>query len=142
MRRFNLYLQRYDWVVRVFVAVTHYGYEDIAESLEYIHCTKREVGKALEMLRRNTVNSGLCYSDSYERMSVIVIKKTDSPEELLNSVIHEVMHASIHMSEADGIDYTSEEPCYIAGELGRGIYPFIKDLLCEHCRKAAKNFEN
>lgn len=142
MRRFNLYLQRYDWVVRVYVAVTHYGYENIAESLEYIHCSQREIDKAIGMLKRDVVNSGLCYSDSYERMSVIVIKKTDSPEELLNSVVHEVMHAAMHISGAEGIDYASEEPCYIAGDIARGMYMFISDLLCAHCRKGSRDLHS
>lgn len=136
MIKFNLYLAKYDWLIRMYVAVTQYYTEEIIDSLKMIGCSRREMKKAESALVRNTLNEGLCYSNVLERVSVIVIRKTSSPDELMDSLVHEITHVTMHMVEEYNIDPQSEEPCYIAGDLAKAVFPHVSHLLCKHCRKS------
>lgn len=135
MRTFNIYIQRYDWLVRVFIAVSEYHIDEISDALYTIGCTRREVKNAINAIMGGKLNTGLCSSNQNERISVVVIKKTTSAAEFFNSAVHEITHLATHIAEKDGINMKGEEICYLSGSVAASMFPFFKDLLCECCRK-------
>ena len=137
----DIYLEDWDWVVKVFYAVDTYYVADILGELECIGCTGRELIKAEEVLMSGD-NVGLTYSNLKGRCSVLVIGLTSSPAEFQNTWDHEKGHLAMHISKEDNIDVFSEEFEYLTGEIGALMFPVAKNFLCEYCRvKFVKNFQ-
>lgn len=128
----KIYLEKYDWSITVFYAVTHYDKREILKATQ-------EVGANIGILYRvctnlnNTRNSGDAYSNFDKRKSVMVIGRCDEAEQYMDSIVHEIGHVATHILFCDGINPYSEEPQYIAGEIARLMYPKAKKLLCPDC---------
>ncbi len=131
----NIYLEDWDWTVKVFYAVDIYYIDEILGDLESIGCTGYELIKAENNLSSGEYNIGLTYSNLLGRCSIIVIGLTSSPAEFQNTFDHEKGHLAFHISEALKIDAFSEEFQYLVGEIGQAMFPYAKRFLCEHCRK-------
>ena len=74
-----------------------------------IGCRGRDLAKAVRNLRSGDRNTGIIYSNFQERETVMVISRTSSPEEFLNSWEHEKKHLARHIEQAYGIDPFGEE---------------------------------
>lgn len=90
---------------------------------------------AEDNLLSGRVNEGLCYSNYRNHASVLVISGTSSPEQFMNSLIHEIRHLERHIEQAYNIDPYSEEAAYLAGHIGEMMFPVAKQFVCEHCRE-------
>lgn len=131
----DFYIKGYDWHVKVYYAVTTYWADNIMRELQSIGCQGNSLRKAYMSLVSGHLNTGITYSNTRRRESVMVIALTSSPEEFQNSFDHEKGHLCRHISEAFGIDPYSEEEQYLSGEIGQRMFPVAKKFLCEHCRK-------
>ena len=130
-----------DWVVHAYYAVSTYYVDDIMLKLWEANIDADNAKEAWDNLSKSDVDTGLCYSNYKKRETVLVIAKTSSAAEMLNSLTHECAHCCVHISTAFGIDYRSEEFCYMIGELCREMYPRVKNLLCDCCRKEYSDYE-
>ena len=129
------------WVVHAYYAVTTYHVDDIMQTLWMADIDATSAKNAWLNLSKSEVNTGLCYSNYHNKETVLVIAKASSAAEMLNSLAHECGHCCIHIATALGIDYRSEEFCYLLGELCREMYPKVKNLLCDDCRKHHETYE-
>lgn len=135
MKSINLYIPKYDWVVRVYIGMCPEYAEEVIDLLYSLGCSRKNVRKAKKSLRSRILDTGLTFSDRDNKTSVMVINKTSSAKEFLDSLVHETMHLSVHIAEYFGIDLTSEELCYIGGDVARSLYPYCKEYLCCKCNK-------
>lgn len=134
MRSFDIYIEKFDWSIRVYVGVHCIDADDIIRYMMRIGCRPQDLDEASVALRRCTYNNGLTYSFLKNGMSVMVIGLTDSAEQFDNSKTHEIMHQAVHICSWLGIDLEGEIPCYLAGEIASKMYPYVYDLLCHNCR--------
>ena len=109
MIRQDFYIDEYGWHVRIYYAVTTYWAGRILSDMERIGCRSVELAKAWRNLRSGDLNTGLTYSNFQTGETVMVISRTSSPEEFLNSWEHEKKHLARHIEQAFGIDPYSEE---------------------------------
>lgn len=65
----------------------------------------------------------------------MVISRTSTPAQFLNSWLHEMRHLSRHIERACGISPYGEEAAYLAGDIGQRMFPVARKFICEHCRK-------
>ena len=91
----NIYLEDWDWYVKVFYAVDTYYIDEILGELEAIGCTDRELLKAEKVFTNNEYNVGLTYSNLNYKCSVIVIGLTSCPAEFQNTFDHEKGHLAM-----------------------------------------------
>lgn len=133
MKKFNLYIEDYDWLIRVYVGKTCLDTDEIVDALYSIGCRGKQLSQAMSSLSQCKYNTGLTYSYYQEGLSVMVIGVTDTPAQFLNSLTHEIMHQSVHICSMLDLDLTGEEPCYLAGEIARKMYSQVKDFLCCGC---------
>ena len=131
----DFYIERYDWHVRVFYAVTIYWVWPIIKELRRIGCVGEKLETAYSNLSSGNLNTGLTYSNFERRETVMVIAKTSSPEQFQNSFDHEKGHLCRHISQTFGIDPYGEEEQYLQGYIGQKMFPVAKRFLCECCRK-------
>lgn len=130
----DFYIERYDWHVRVFYAVTTYWVGPIIRELRRIGCAREKLEMAYRNLSSGNLNTGLTYSNFERRETVMVIAKTSSPEQFQNSFDHEKGHLCRHISQTFGIDPYGEEEQYLQGYIGQKMFPVAKKFLCECCR--------
>ena len=131
----DFYIPKYDWIVKVYYAVTTYWTSDILCALHRIGCRGEDFKQAYRNLSSGVLNTGLTYSNFEDRETVMVIALTSSPGEFQNSWDHEKGHLCRHISQVFNIDPYREEAQYLSGEVGQKMFPIAKNFLCEHCRK-------
>lgn len=131
----DIYIEKYDWCVKIYYAVSTYLVKHILQDLRAIGCNGRELEKAERNLSAGNLNTGLTYSDFNGHNSVMVISLTSTPAQFLNSWLHEMRHLSRHIEQACGISPYGEEAAYLAGDIGQRMFPVAKKFICEHCRK-------
>lgn len=128
-------LERYDWHVRVYYAVTTYWSGRILRDLRRIGCRGRNLERAERNLDASRMDTGLTYSHFGQGETVMVLSMASSPAEFLNSWLHEMRHLTRHIEQANGIDPYGEEAAYLAGSVGQKMFPVARKFICEHCRK-------
>lgn len=135
MIRQKIYIEKYDWVVHAYFAVTTYYTEEIMDKLWDLGCDGETMGVAHKNLDKGDLNTGLCYSNYRRRESVLVISKTTSSEQFLNSLHHELIHLQSHIAQVYRLRPTGEAVAYLSGDIIMQMYPRVKHLLCDCCRK-------
>ncbi len=124
-------LDKYDWRVKVYYAVSCYYTEEIITELRNIGCRGLDLAKAVRNLSACDLDTGLTYSNHATRQTVMVIGMTSSPEEFQDSFDHEKGHLRRHIEKAFGIDPFSEEDAYLSGDIGKKMFPVARRFLCE-----------
>lgn len=128
-------IRRYGWDVTAYYAVTGYDVGRIMHELEKLGCTDDDLERAYYNLTSGERNTGITYSNTLERRTLIVIGRTSSAAQFQNSLDHKKGHLCRHVSQAVGIDPYGEEAEYLAGYVGQRMFEVAKLFLCDTCRK-------
>ena len=116
-----------DWDVIVLYECSCNDIDYIIETLKEIKCPNKFIKEALNNLETCNLNIGLTYSNIKLKSSVIIVNKTSSFAELINTIAHEYFHLICHLSKALKIE-DEEELAYLNGDLNMRSYKFIKQL--------------
>lgn len=117
----------HDWKVVILYDCTCDDIDYIIETLKDINCPNKLINEALNNLETCNLNVGLTYSNLALKSSVIIIGKTSSFAQTINTVAHEYYHLICHMSKALEIE-DEEELAYLNGDLNMYSYKFIEKL--------------
>lgn len=115
------------WKVIILYECTCDDIDYIIETLKQVNCPKIYIKEALNNLETYSLNTGLTYSNIKLKSSIIVINKTSSFAQLINTVSHEFYHLICHISKALKIK-DQEELAYLNGKLNMQSYIFIENL--------------
>lgn len=115
----------YDWNITILYDCTCQDIDDIIETLKEIYCPIKYIKEALNNLKSCKLNIGLTYSNITLKSSVIVINKTSSIPQLINTISHEYFHLIQHIAKALEIE-DEEELAYLNGDLNMYSYQFIE----------------
>ena len=99
----------------------------IIKTLKGINCPNKYIKEALINLETCNLNIGLTYSNLKQKSSVIIISKTSSFSQLINTISHEYFHLICHIKKALKIE-DEEELAYLNGDLNMYSYNFIEKL--------------
>ena len=117
----------YNWKITVLYETTCNNIDYIIETLEDIQCPKYYINRALDNLEEYKLNSGLTYSNSKLKSSVIIITKTSSFAQLINTISHEYFHLICHISQNLNIK-DEEELANLNGNLNMRSYKIVEKL--------------
>lgn len=115
------------WKVTILYECTCDDIDYIIETLKQVNCPKIYIKEALTNLETCSLNTGLTYSNIKLKSSIIVINKTSSFAQLINTVSHEFYHLICHISKALKIK-DQEELAYLNGKLNMQSYIFVENL--------------
>lgn len=132
-RKINI--QRYDWMLNIYYAVTQYHAERIMDDLERVRCPDRIMRRVYSNLLRRTMDTGFTYSNKRMRETVMVIGLHSSPSEFFNSLEHELRHLTDDICSATGIAQHGEEVAYLTGDINQLITPDVQLFMCDCHRK-------
>lgn len=120
----------YDWKVTVLYQCTCDDIDFIIKTLKDINCPNKYIKEALHNLQDCDLNIGLTYSNKKLQSSVIIINKTSSFSQLINTISHEYFHLICHVSQTLNIE-DEEELAYLNGDLNMRSYNFVRKLEIE-----------
>lgn len=115
------------WRVLVYYNVDKYGFVEVADSLLQIDCSKQDIKKALNVLRKK--NSGFTFSNSDYKMSIVAIGEATDIGQFVNTSIHEAKHVQSHICQYYGVQEDSEEAAYLIGHLVHRMYKMLERIL-------------
>ena len=116
-----------NWDVQILYECSCDDIDYIIETLKEIKCPNRFIKEALNNLETCNLNIGLTYSNITLKSSVIVINKTSSFSQLINTIAHEYYHLICHISKALDVE-DEEQLAYLNGDLNMRSYNFVKNL--------------
>lgn len=118
----------YEWKVTVLYECTCDDINFIIETLKDINCPNKFIKRALDNLEECKLNSGLTYSNQRLKSSVIVVNKTSSLPQLINTISHEYYHLICHISEI--LDIQNEEDlANLNGNLNMRSFKIVEKLM-------------
>lgn len=116
-----------NWKVKILYECTCDDIDYIIETLKEIKCPNKFIKEAINNLETCNLNIGLTYSNIALKSSVIVINKTNSFSQLINTISHEYYHLICHISKALDIE-DEEKLAYLNGDLNMRSYNFVRKL--------------
>lgn len=133
MIRQYVYIPRYDWEVIAYYESDSHNAGEILSEIEASGADDYTYNRALNNLRGGLVDTGLTYSNTGERRTIIVMSQASSRAEFANTWFHELIHAANHIGAANGLDVQGEAVAYVGGELARAMQPVAALLMCPRC---------
>ena len=130
MKGNDVHIEKYDWHLRVFYAVTCYHVGEIMLSLKDIDCPESIQNRVQENLMRCDMDTGFTYSNKKLRSTVMVIGLHSSHAEFLNSFEHELRHLVDDIAETFGLDMGGEQVAYLTGDLNSLLWKDIHEVIC------------
>lgn len=121
MIHYKVIFDKYNWNVEVYIILEQADNNRIMKSLAEMKCSEDIMYKAYENLRSEE-DTGFTYTNSNKRHSLMVINKSSSMYEFINTYNHEKNHVEMHICEELGIDPYSEEAAYLSGELAQRLF--------------------
>ena len=118
-------IYKFEWKITILYECTCQDTNFIIETLRGINCPDKYIKEAVYNIDSCNLNIGLTYSNLDLKSSVIVISKTSSFDQFINTVSHEYFHLLCHLSKA--LDIEDEETlANLNGELNMYSYNFYK----------------
>lgn len=127
-----VYLNKYDWILKIYYDVEYRYSNLILRELNNINCESRPFYQLKFLLNFNK-NFGFTYTDGNQHVSFIIIGKTDAVEEFQSTLDHEKGHAAMHIAQYYDLNIYGENFQYLQGELSKQMFPIAKRFLCDNC---------
>lgn len=121
MIHFELHLEKIDWCIECFITTDNSLLKEILEKLEDLGCSQNTIKRA-EVILYDQIDSGFTYSNLKTKKSLMVINKSSSMEEFINTYNHEKNHIEMHICEAFGFDPYSEVAADLSGCLAQRLF--------------------
>ena len=121
MIHYEVHFDKYRWSVEVFIILSQPNIEDIMSAVEHAGGSQKVLKQAYANLMED-YNSGFTYTSSKYRKSIMVVNRSSSMEEFINTYNHEKNHVEMHMCEELGIDPYSEEAAYLSGNMAQQLF--------------------
>lgn len=120
----EIYLERFDWTIRLFYNVKDKDCSIIRKSLLKLGCKGEPLDDACNLIMENKPNKGITYSNIDKHQTVVSVGFTIEESEFVNSISHEMLHAVQHIAEKFSLDPKGEDVCYLIGSLMQAVYLF------------------
>lgn len=117
------------WVMVYYNAQTPDDFRKIEGTLMASGCSDRSIAEAIDNLKG--WNRGYTFTNLKTKTSIMVMGKATSPEQMFDSIVHEMKHLAEHIGEYYDVDSRSELSAYLQGEVGRKMWPAAAMALCE-----------
>ena len=121
MIHYEVYFDKYRWSVEVFIILSKSGTAEIMSAVKRAGGSKKVLDSAYANLMED-FNSGFTYSSSKYRKSIMVVNRSSSMKEFINTYNHEKNHVEMHICEELGIDPYSEEAAYLSGNIAQQLF--------------------
>ena len=116
MIHYEVYFDKYRWSLEVFIILSRPDIAEIMSAVKRAGGSKKVIESASANLEED-FDSGFTYSSSKYRKSIMVVNRSSSMEQFINTYNHEKNHVEMHICEELDIDPYSEEAAYLSGNM-------------------------
>lgn len=127
----GFYIGERDWWIMASLNVTGKDLGEVHKALLACGCPNDEAQKACMVLSRK--NNGFTFTDLEGQYTLMFASETTSPEEMFDTITHELKHTTEHISGYFGVDPKSEEAAYLQGEIAKMMFPAVAMAVCPKC---------
>lgn len=125
-----------DWTIKFYFSFDIYDKEQILEALFWANAPNSLISKVSKNIDSERLDEGFCYSNPFLRRTVLGTGIASSGPEVLDSMVHEIIHICQHMAEEDRINPFGEDFAYLGGDIARSVSDIVCELSCPHCSGA------
>jgi len=132
MIRQGFYVGKNGWYVMVYYDIrTKSQLEEVKIALRTAGASDETVDEAVENL--SYPDTGFTFSNFRMKFSAMFISRATSPEEMYDTIQHELKHVVEHISEYYDVDSKGEKAAYLQGEIARQMFPAAAMVVCPCC---------
>jgi len=124
-----------DWTIRFLFSFDSSDRVRVVDSLLWADAPDSLIFHITENMKAGRLNEGFCYSTPSLRRTVLGTGLAESGPEVLNTMIHEIIHICQHIAREDGIDPLGESFAYLGGDIAREVSDIVCELSCPNCGK-------
>ena len=128
----GFYIGERDWWIMVNLNVGEKDLGEVYNALMACGMPNDEAQKACMVLSRK--NNGYALTDLDGGYTLMFASEADSPDELYDTIQHELKHTTEHISIFYGLDPKSEEAAYLQGEVAKKMFPAVAMAVCPKCK--------
>lgn len=122
-------IDKYDWKVVVLYEIDYRDTDYVIDTLKMMNAPDYIIRNAYKNVNDGNYNTGFIYSDYDEKRSIIVISKTTSNKELIDTIVHEANHLQSHIATVFNLDEKGEEVCYLIGNIVKTMYKVFSKII-------------
>ena len=119
------------WSIVLFVDVDYDNYDIVESALTNILAPISVIDEIYNKISYE-FNSGVTFTNSDFRTSVVCINKATSREELINTISHEADHVQDDICRYYNVPLDSEQAAYLIGYLVGKMYYHSRRLFCSY----------
>ena len=119
------------WSIVLFVNVDYNKFNIIESALTDILAPISVIDEIYDKISYK-YNSGVTFTNSDYRTSIVCINKTTSREQLINTISHEADHIQDAICEYYDVPLDSEQAAYLIGYLVGKMYYHSRRLFCSY----------
>ena len=124
------------WTIQFLFSFDKHDMERILDALVWADAPESIIQEVSENVRAGRLNEGFTYSEPSLRRTVFASGETTTGPEMLNTIVHEIIHIVQHIAIEDGIDPYSEDFAYAGGDIASTVSDIVRVLSCPHCSGA------
>jgi len=117
------------WSVVLFVNVDYNKFDIVESALTNILAPISVIDDIYDKISYK-LNSGVTFTNSDYKTSVVCINKTTTREELINTIVHEADHIQDAICDYYDVPLNSEQAAYLIGYLVGKMYYSSRSLFC------------
>lgn len=125
----------HDWTILFLFSFDRYDMERIYDALLWVEAPDSIISQVSENVYAGRLNEGFTYSEPSLRRTVFATGLAENGPEVLDSIVHEIIHICQHIAIEDGIDPFGEPFAYMGGDISREISDIVCELSCPHCSR-------
>ena len=119
------------WSIVLFVDIDYDNFDIIESTLTDILAPISVIDEIYNKISYK-YNSGVTFTNSDYRTSIVCINKTTSREELINTISHEADHIQAAICDYYNVPLDSEQAAYLIGYLVGKMYYQSRRLFCSY----------
>ena len=123
----------HNWTIRFFFSFDKSDKAAIVNALFWADAPNSIVSQVSKNIQAGRLNEGFCYSNTELRRTVLGTGIAENGPEVLDSMVHEIIHICQHVALQDGMDPFGEPIAYLGGDIARGVSDIVCELSCPHC---------
>lgn len=117
------------WSIVLFVNVDYDKFDIIESALTDILAPISVIDEIYDKISYK-LNSGVTYTNSKYKTSVVCVNKTTTREQLINTISHEADHVQTDICNYYNVPLDSEQAAYLIGYLVGKMYYSSRRLFC------------
>lgn len=123
------------WTILFLFSFDRYDMERIYDALLWVEAPDSIISQVSENVYAGRLNEGFTYSEPSLRRTVFATGLAENGPEVLDSIVHEIIHICQHIAIEDGIDPFGEPFAYMGGDISREVSDIVCELSCPHCSR-------